>query len=231
MKLSDSQIEELYGFTRQHFVECYDVQTELVDHLANDIEAICMKQAKLTFIQARDTSFKKFGVFGFMDVVAQKSNQMSKKYWKMVFNIFKEFFKIPQIIITGTIFIAVFTFFNLFPHVWVLGTIALIGMVLMLPHAFITKKKMKLRFERTQKKWMLEEHIYTFGNFVGGLNLIFQIALFSGTNSSNIAQILFALFLTFFSLIMYITAFVLLVRVEEILKNEYPAYNYATISK
>ena len=118
MKLSDSQIEELYVFTRQHFVECYDVQTELVDHLANDIEVILEQQPKLTFTQARDSSFKKFGVFGFMDVVAEKSNQMSKKYWKMVWVIFKEFFRVPQIIITSTIFIAVYTLFTLFPHVW-----------------------------------------------------------------------------------------------------------------
>ena len=84
MKLSDSQIEELFVFTRQHFVECYDVQSELVDHLANDIEAIWESQPKSTFVQARDCSFKKFGVFGFMEVVEQKSNQMSKKYWKIV---------------------------------------------------------------------------------------------------------------------------------------------------
>ena len=38
MKLTEEQIQQLYKFTRQHYVEHYDVQTELVDHLANDIE-------------------------------------------------------------------------------------------------------------------------------------------------------------------------------------------------
>ena len=38
MKLSAEQIERLYQFTRQHYVEYYDLQTELVDHLANAIE-------------------------------------------------------------------------------------------------------------------------------------------------------------------------------------------------
>ena len=36
--LSAEQIERLYVFTRQHYVEYYDVQTELVDHLASAIE-------------------------------------------------------------------------------------------------------------------------------------------------------------------------------------------------
>ena len=34
MKLNNQHIEQLYTFTRQHFVEHYDVQTELVDHLS-----------------------------------------------------------------------------------------------------------------------------------------------------------------------------------------------------
>ncbi len=36
-KLSENQIQQLYKFTEQHYVEWYDVQTELVDHLANGI--------------------------------------------------------------------------------------------------------------------------------------------------------------------------------------------------
>lgn len=39
MKLSTEQIDYLYQFTRNHYVEYYDLQTELVDHLANAIEA------------------------------------------------------------------------------------------------------------------------------------------------------------------------------------------------
>ena len=38
MKLNQGLILELYAFTRKHFVEHFDLQTELVDHLANGIE-------------------------------------------------------------------------------------------------------------------------------------------------------------------------------------------------
>lgn len=40
MKLNQTHIDSLYKFTRQHYVVHYDLQTELVDHLANDIETI-----------------------------------------------------------------------------------------------------------------------------------------------------------------------------------------------
>ena len=46
MKLTETQIENLYKFTRQHYVYHYDVQTELVDHLANDIEEIWLETPK-----------------------------------------------------------------------------------------------------------------------------------------------------------------------------------------
>ena len=49
MKLTAEQIEQLYVFTRQHYVEYYDLQTELVDHLANAIEQQWESNPKLTF--------------------------------------------------------------------------------------------------------------------------------------------------------------------------------------
>jgi len=83
MKITNNQIEDLYQFTRKHFVYHYDVQTELVDHLANDIEEIWLENPQLTFEQARDQSFKKFGIFGFMDVIEAKQKQMNKRYQKI----------------------------------------------------------------------------------------------------------------------------------------------------
>ena len=90
MKLTDNNISELYKFTRKHFVEHYDVQTELVDHLANDIEAIWEENPNLSFEKARDKSFKKFGVFGFMNVVEEKHKQVGKRYRKVLWTLFKE---------------------------------------------------------------------------------------------------------------------------------------------
>ena len=69
MKISKEQIDRLYEFTRQHYVEYYDLQTELVDHLANSIESQWQENPKLTFEDALKIEFKKFGVFGFSDVV------------------------------------------------------------------------------------------------------------------------------------------------------------------
>ena len=98
MKLTKDQIEKLYQFTRQHYVEWYDLQTELVDHLANSIEEQWQQNPKLSFEDALQIEFKKFGVFGFMDVVEKRQVSLNKKYKKLVWIILKSFLRLPKII-------------------------------------------------------------------------------------------------------------------------------------
>ena len=113
MKLTKEQIQQLYKFTRQHYVKYYDVQTELVDHLANDIEQIWIEQPNLSFEQARAVSFRKFGIFGFMDVIEAKQKQMNKRYIKILWRFFKEWFTVPKIITTASIFTTLFFVFRI----------------------------------------------------------------------------------------------------------------------
>ena len=99
--LTDSQIEHIYSFTKMHYVEWYDVQTELVDHLANGIENEWKINPNISFNQALNNEFKKFGVFGFSDLIEKKTNALNKQYRKQVFKCFKAYFKFPKIIATG----------------------------------------------------------------------------------------------------------------------------------
>ncbi|MDB0600598.1 hypothetical protein [Tenacibaculum maritimum] len=54
MKLTNNEIKALYKFTQEHYVAYYDVQVELVDHLANDIEKIWERSPSLSFEKARE---------------------------------------------------------------------------------------------------------------------------------------------------------------------------------
>lgn len=100
IKLTRAQIDQLYLFTRQHYVEWYDLQSELVDHLANAIETQWQENPKLTFDEALNNEFRKFGVFGFMGVVEEKQKFLGKKYRKLIWNYYTEFFRLPKIILT-----------------------------------------------------------------------------------------------------------------------------------
>ena len=99
MNVSQEQIEELYQFTRKHYVVHYDLQTELVDHLAMGIEQQWQEDPDRTFDTALQREFKKFGVFGFTEIVEKRQVAMSKRYRRFIWDHVKEFFSIPKDII------------------------------------------------------------------------------------------------------------------------------------
>lgn len=227
MKLTESQIESLYQFTRQHYVEYYDVQVELVDHLANDIEQIWEQQPGLSFNDARDKSFKKFGVFGFMNVVESKEAQMTKKYFKLVLKFAKEWLSLPKIILTllllfGFYQLQKFTFgYEIYIGVFLLGIVAQFFML------FNNSRKLKQNQKQTQKKWLFE-HVLSIQGY-GNTAFIF-IYFFRISNAEeffamgDFKRVYTALLITGFLIISYITLVVIPKKAKELLIQNYPEY-------
>ena len=227
MELTKEQIQGLYKFTREHFVEHYDVQTELVDHLANDIEQIWKEKPQLTFREARDTSFKKFGVFGFMDVVEQKQKAMNKRYWKILFRFVKEWFTLPKIMLTGLIFMMFFTV-SQFTYAKEILLVSIFGLVV-LDFYYLIKNKKKIKKQQKKKLYLLESMI---GETKRGFSVLVFVNVFNMINLTDVNfvalplywKILIAFLATFMCIVFYITAFVMPSKAEELLIETYPEY-------
>lgn len=226
MKLTDQNIQDLYKFTRQHFVEHYDVQSELVDHLANDIEQIWEEKPNLSFREARDISFKKFGVFGFMNVVEEKQKQLGKKYHKILWRFTKEWFQLPKIIITLSIFL-VFYFLLEFQ----IGRTIFLGLLLILGIGdlylgYKLRKKTKERFVKTAKKWMLEDIMFNTASFSGVLLVsnFLQIASSVDDVSSIWMKGFFSLLFTSAIIYSFVAIIIIPKKAEELLAENYPEY-------
>ena len=229
MKLTENQIETLYKFTRQHYVYHYDVQTELVDHLANDIEEIWQAQPGLSFQDARDKSFKKFGVFGFMEVVEAKEKQMNKRYWKILWRFVKEWFTLPKSLLTILVFIAVFAILNIpYADYLLLGLLSL-AMILELIAVYKIKKHHKKKEQKNEKIFLLESMIGTSKNGYSGLVFV---NLFNFVNLTRVDfsqmnlywQITIALVFTLLIILFQVSHYVLPEKVEELLLETYPEY-------
>lgn len=166
MKLSTEQIEQLYTFTQQHYVEWYDLQSELVDHLANAIETEWQQNPKLTFEEILNAEFKKFGIFGFMDVVEERQKFLHKKYAKLIWRYYKEFFKLPKIILTLAIIYVLFLTSKVFPNpkYFFLG-ILVIGIAIVTNKLIKTTRAFKKREKETGKKWLFEEMAKNFNSY------------------------------------------------------------------
>lgn len=233
MKLTQDQIQELYKFTRAHYVEHYDLQTELVDHLANGIEQQWAHSPKLSFDEAKQMEFKKFGVFGFMDVVAERQKAMGKKYRKIIWRFFKEWFQLPKILIMFLVIVIISVLlYNSTDEEWKQGIVLGLSSVLALGalgYFFITRKNRELDMIKGGKKWMLGEMIFQFGGITQLSNFSLQLGLSTihaeGFILNNIwFDVSFAIVWTSVALVSYVAMFVIPSKGEELLAETYPEY-------
>ena len=231
MKLTENKIQELYKFTRKHYVYFYDVQTELVDHLANDIENIWVEHPNLSFEQARDKSFKKFGVFGFMNVVESRQKQLGRRYNRLIFKFMKDWLSIPKIIISATIFMFFYTLMTLNIKHDYLSVFMLILATIDIVLASKVSKKAKKRFKENNKKYLLEDIIFRVGAFSSILvfSNLFNLSTFLRHSESMITKIIIATIITLAILYSYITLVVIPKKAEELLEETYPEYKLSKI--
>lgn len=157
-KLTQEQIDQLFTFTKKHYVEFYDVQVELVDHLANAIEAEWQQSPNLSFDEALQAEFKKFGIFGFTALVEQKQNELHKYYNKMLWTEVKKFFSIPKILLTILLFLLVHFILERFGKIG--ETIALAALILSFVVFTIDGLRFIFKTKNEQKKqgksWLIQ---------------------------------------------------------------------------
>lgn len=230
MKLTPNQIDQLYNFTRQHYVEYYDLQTELVDHLANAIEEQWQENSKLSFNDALTIEFKKFGVFGFMDVVNERIIALRKKYNTLIWRHFKEFFKLPKVIITISLIILFLkTAITVeYKSTFIFGFFLLL-FIFIISKNILIQKRQKEKFLNTNKKWLFEEMIFNFSSAI----IFCQIPVILINLSNHIGKtekgydifyIILCLILITSILFSYVILFVIPAKAEEYLKQTYPEY-------
>ncbi|MDP3394894.1 hypothetical protein [Sediminibacterium sp.] len=105
--ITEVQYESLYAFCRKHYVQYYDVQVELVDHLSEAIEEKMNLNSKLSFEQALEIVYAGFGIKGFADIVATRMEMVSKKARKQKWKLFFSYFTVPKIALTLCLYAAV----------------------------------------------------------------------------------------------------------------------------
>jgi hypothetical protein len=155
--LTSDQIQSIFDFTEQKYIKYYDVQLELVDHIANRIEEMQAEDPNLSFEQAMQTVYKSFGIYGFTKVQERKMFER-QSYWKrQIWSYVKSYFKLPKIIIMMILSFLIYLFMKqgyLYPlmsdmdySLWVLIT-SIIAMMVLIPLLIFVKR----RLISTQKK-------------------------------------------------------------------------------
>ncbi len=231
MIVSPDHIHKLYAFTKAHFVTHYDVQTELVDHLANGIENQWKENKNLTFEEALNFEFNKFGIFGFQGVIAQKQNAMSKRYRAILWRFFREWFQWPKIIRLIISVLGVFTVLRVLNKYETKPTVIVAAITLffcgLLGYLFRTRAARKHKMEKEGRIYMLGEMIYSFGNSFFVILLFMNIgntlsAFAPSIFYSVIFDVVCSVVVVGVSVLLYVGLQVLPARADALLSETYP---------
>lgn len=100
-KLTPEEIENLYEFCYFRSVFHFDVQVEIVDHLASAIEELWKTNPELPFEETVYMLGEQFGGdLGFAIIKKEKEKALRKKYRRLLWQYVGDFYKFPKIMIT-----------------------------------------------------------------------------------------------------------------------------------
>lgn len=93
---------------RRGYVEYYDVQIELVDHIANRIEDLRAKDAQLSFETALHRVYNSFGTTGFAKIKEERMRAMQRYWMRHVWSYVTSYFKLPKVLLLICLTIVIF---------------------------------------------------------------------------------------------------------------------------
>ena len=99
-KLNEIQIIELFAYCRKQNIHHYDLQIEIVDHLAAIIESRRELEPDLTFGNIWEQVKNDFDTYGFNHMKLSRKKTLCKKYNLIFMNYVFEFFRLPKVILT-----------------------------------------------------------------------------------------------------------------------------------
>lgn len=221
-KISPIEYESLMSFTRQHFVEYYDLQSELADHLANGIEQQWAHNPQIDFTTALQAEFKKFGIFGFSDVVEQRSKALSKRYYRLLWSYFKQFFGLPLII--GSVAAVAGIRVLLALNEWVFPVLLFMVIAVSIVRVTRIRKKYNAKVKAGGRKWLLEDIIYGCGGVGVLMNVPLQLYINIKTVPSGTILWVLSFVIVLISIYDYIVLWKIPSQAEEHLQRTYPEY-------
>ncbi len=229
-KLTPEQIEELHEFCIYRSIWHYDVQVELVDHLASAIEEIWETNQQLSFQDALYEVDQKFGSHpGFVIIRQEKEKALRKKYRRLLWQFVADYYKFPKIMVTFSLFLGIFTAIQLSANdQWIVGSLVtlFIGFAIYYTIYF---------FPRHIKIKVPGKHTFFF-NEIALKGVLSKTIMFSGGITGNILQIsdfsiiqnlIFSALISCYIVLLNADCFIIPKKIHEHFREQFPQFQLA----
>ena len=229
--ITSEETEKLFTFCRQHFVYHYDLQIELVDHLASSIENQWANQPDLRFEIALNYAFGKFGISGFSKIKVEKQRELARKYNQLLWKFFLEFYRWPKILMTLAGTMVLFTLLRMVNNIaWIIVPyFVLLVLAGFYYFYFVAPERLKIKTV-PGKKFMLLEYVNQIQMAVVLLSqtpiAAFNISRFLHIHSINQfwVLLLISFFIVSLNIIFYGMFFFIPIKIKEHFKEQFPEF-------
>lgn len=231
-QLTPEQIDDLYDFCKDHYVHEYEIQTELVDHLATSIENQLEQEPDTSFHKALLDAYNAFGFEGFDQLAKSKKHAFRKSYDLLFLNFLGSFFQLPRIILTLTLTLILFTSLHyLDQRRIILAFVAciLITFYLLVWCLDIFNNRLKMNQKGKEKSFLIENYFYRIKlrvqQIASGLNiaLILFLRPFKAQQAAWLdllgSTLIVLLFIIFYALMFYMPKLV-----KQHFEEQYPQF-------
>ena len=229
-KLTPEQIEELHEFCIYRSIWHYDVQVELVDHLASAIEEIWETNQQLSFQDALYEVDQKFGSHpGFWTIRHEKEKALRKKYRRLLWQFVADYYQFPKIMITLSLFLGIFTALRFTKNdEWIVGSLLIMFITFSLFYfLYYFPKYVQIKVP--------EKHSFLL-NEITQKGLVSQTMMFSGgfismvshaSNFSTTGSLVFSALASLYLVLLYGDCFFIPKKIHEHFKEQFPQFQIA----
>lgn len=109
-ELTTEQINRLYRYVNDKGVEYFDIQIELVDHIASIIEERWNNYSEQSVDETLNGVLVAFEKYGFKRLVREKERQVARQYRRYFWQNFKSFFSWPKVLFAAVLTWVLFEF-------------------------------------------------------------------------------------------------------------------------
>lgn len=228
--LNQKETEELFKVCKNYGVFFYDVQIEIVDHLASIIEEQWKEDPELEFEQAKKQAIAGFGKSNFTKMVRTKEKEVNRKYNILLWKYLLEFYKWPKLLLTFILTLGVFILLQTSSETKViLFAYSVLILVVFAIYLFFIFPKLKLKvkpdkiFLLVARQSMAMYLITILLQLPNLTNMIFN-SLHIHTVENKLALAGISFFLVFASILLYANMFFLPQKIREHFLEQFPEF-------
>ena len=230
-KLTEEETERLFDFCRKHYIPEYDLQIELVDHLASGIEEQWQENPYRPLSVALNNTFDKFGIYGFSKVKEQKEKGLRREYRRLFWQYTIEFYKLPKVLLTIALTFLLFLIYRSVGNFYWVTVPIFVSIMVFDVFYFLWIYPSRFKIKTTdQKSFLLINYL---NSRQIGINLVFQIPLqgmqlldhynYSYLNHTPI-MLMSSFAMVCLGILLYIFSIVIPMKVREHFTEQFPQF-------